>query len=177
MNSRAGLTRAVLLSLALATTMTAFGSSTSAGSNSARLAAITAPPVPDALRGDTWLEHHRQDLMPYWDMPEALGDTLGNFPSWRGLDGELLADDRRGLSTLARGVYGYSVAFLLTGEPRYLTYARAGIDWINAHARDTEHGGWFGQLTKAGKPVNDGKDPKRIFDVASWGSPSGCTTT
>ena len=126
MSSRASLTRAAFLSLTLATAMTAFGSSTSAGSSSARLAAITAPAVPDALRGDSWLEHHRQDLMPYWDMSEALGEPLGNFPSWRGLDGELLTEDRRGLSTLARGVYGYSVAFLLTGEPRYLTYAKAG---------------------------------------------------
>ena len=168
MTSRAGLTRAAFLSLTLATAMTAFGSSTSAGSSSARLAAITAPAVPDALRGDSWLEHHRQDLMPYWDMPEALGEPLGNFPSWRGLDGELLAEDRRGLSTLARGVYGYSVAFLLTGEPRYLTYAKAGIDWINAHARDAEHGGWYGQLNKDGSPFAP-KDPKRVFDVASLG--------
>ena len=33
---------------------------------------------------------------------------------------------------------------MLTGEERYLTYARAGIDWIEAKAKDPVHGGYFG---------------------------------
>ncbi len=107
--------------------------------------------------------------MPYWDMPAALGEPVGNFPSWRGLDGEpLTSDTRRGLVTLARGVYGYSVAFMLTGDSRYLAYAKAGIDWINAHARDRVHGGWFGQLTATGDPV-DPLARKEVFDLASLG--------
>src|SRR3954469_3794602 len=76
-----------------------------------------AATVPDVVRGDTWLRHHREDLMPYWDRPEALGEPLGNFPSFRGRGGELLPRSPettvRGLSTLARQVYGYSHAFLL----------------------------------------------------------------
>ena len=171
MSSRVRPARTTVLSLVLATAlttgMTALGP-LSAGGSPAPTAATAARDVPAELRADGWLEHHRQDLMPYWDMPQALGDPLGNFPSWRGLHGELLTDHRRGLSTLARGVYGYSVAFLLTGEPRYLTYAKAGIDWINAHARDTVHGGWYGQLNKDGSPFAP-KDPKRVFDVASLG--------
>jgi hypothetical protein len=170
-----GPARAALLSLTLAAAVAALVTSTSAASGPAPTAETIAATVPDALRGDTWLEHHRQDLMPYWDMPEALGEPLGNFPSWRGLDGELLVDQgERGLSTLARGVYGYSVAFLLTGEPRYLTYARAGIDWINTHARDTVNGGWYGQLPKSGQLSGESsedlrKAPKEVFDVASLG--------
>ncbi|MDZ5662153.1 AGE family epimerase/isomerase [Nocardioides sp. S-58] len=127
---------------------------------------------PGVLGGDTWLEHHREDLLPYWDTPSALGVPVGNFPSWRGRDGELLTDpptrSQRGLPTLARGVYGYSVAFLLTGEARYLTYAKAGIDWINAHARDTVHGGWFGVLDVNGAPA-DRFARKEVFDLASLG--------
>ena len=33
-------------------------------------------------------------------------------------------------------MYGHSLAFMLTGEERYLGYARAGIDWIDAKAKD-----------------------------------------
>ena len=51
--------------------------------------------IPEVLRGDTWLRHHREDLMPYWDRPEALGEPLGNFPSFRGRDGELLPETPR----------------------------------------------------------------------------------
>ena len=110
--------------------------------------------------------------MPYWDMPTALGTPVGNFPSFRGRDGELLPEGgnnrNRGLSTLARGVYGYSLAFMLTGEERYLTYASAGIDWINAKAKDPVHGGYFGLLQENGDPVNPLAN-KDVFDLASLG--------
>ena len=110
--------------------------------------------------------------MPYWDMPSALGDPVGNFPSFRGTDGELLPptgnNPVRGLSTLARGVYGYSLAFMLTGEERYLTYARAGIDWIEAKAKDPVHGGYFGRLKENGEPV-DPLANKDVFELASLG--------
>jgi hypothetical protein len=124
--------------------------------------------VPEVLQGDRWLRHLREDLMPYWDMPEALGVPVGNFPSFRGRSGELLADERRGLSTLARGVYGYSLAFMLTGEERYLTYAKAGLDWINTKAKDPVYGGYFGQLRADGEPVNRTAD-KDVFGLASLG--------
>ena len=131
--------------------------------------AAGATAVVEVLQGDTWLRHHREDLMPYWDMPAALGDPIGNFPTFRGRHGELLPDNStRGLVALARGVYGYSLAFMLTGEARYLTYAKAGIDWINAKARDPVHGGYFGLLNADGSPVNPLAN-KDVFDLAFVG--------
>ena len=125
--------------------------------------------VPDVLKGDTWLRHHREDLMPYWDMPEALGDPVGNFPSFRDRAGHLDPENtNRGLSTLARGVYGYSLAYMLTGEERYLTYAKAGLDWINTKAKDPVYGGYYGELKVDGSPA----DPfarKDVFDLGSLG--------
>ena len=128
--------------------------------------------VPEVLSGDRWLRHHREDLMPYWDMHSALGTPVGNFPSFRGRDGELLSptgnNPNRGLPTLARQVYGYSLAFMLTGEERYLGYARAGIDWIEAKAKDPVNGGYFGLLDANGAPVNALAN-KEVFDLASLG--------
>ncbi len=130
---------------------------------------VAEPQVPAVLHGDTWLRRHLEDLMPYWDLPEALGDPVGNFPSFRGRNGELdPANTSRGVSTLARGVYGYSVAFMLTGDERYLTYAKAGLDWIDTHAEDPVHGGYFGDLTAQGAPANAEAD-KSVFDLASLG--------
>ena len=131
--------------------------------------AVADPEVPAVLAGDTWLQHHRDELMPYWLVPDALGDPLGNFPSYRGTDGELLPDQpNRGTSTLGRGVFGYSLAFLLTGDERFLTYARAGLDWIEAHAVDPVHGGYFGELDATGTPVAPEAN-KDVFDLASVG--------
>jgi hypothetical protein len=127
------------------------------------------PPAPSVLAGETWLAHHRDDLMPYWDLPEALGEPLGNFPTFRGRAGELLPDTTsRGTSTLGRGVYGYSLAFMLTGEERYLGYARAGLDWIEAHAEDRVRGGYFADLDASGAPLDPDAD-KDVFDLASVG--------
>ena len=107
--------------------------------------------------------------MPYWDMPEALGEPVGNFPSFRGRNGELLprATQPRALDA-GRGVYGYSLAFMLTGEERYLTYAKAGLDWINTKAKDPVHGGYYGELDVNGDPV-DPQANKDLFDLASLG--------
>jgi len=131
-----------------------------------------AEEIPEVLRGDTWLRHHREDLMPYWDRPEALGEPLGNFPSFRGPEGELLPESPestvRGVSTLARQVYGYSHAFMMTGEDRYLTYAKAGLDWINTKAKDPVYGGYYGRLKINGHPVDPYAD-KNVFDLASLG--------
>lgn len=170
---RSGVALAAVVAVAAGVTMP--NGASRAGGPAPTQAGATAPAVPDVpdvLGGEQWLKHHGEDLMPYWDMPGALGEPVGNFPTWRGLNGEPLTSDplqtRRGLVALARGVYGYSVAFHLTGEARYLTYAKAGIDWINTHARDRVHGGWFGQLEQTGAPV-DLQARKDVFDLASLG--------
>ena len=104
--------------------------------------------------------------MPYWDIPEALGQPVGNFPSFRGRNGELLPDStNRGLSTLARQVYGYSVAFLLTGQDRYLTYAKAGIDWINTKAKDPVYGGYYGAARRERRA---GRPDRRTRTCSTW---------
>ena len=105
------------------------------------------------LAGDTWLQHHREDLLPYWDLPEAYGDPVGNFPSFRGRAGDVLTglNTNRGLSTLGRGVYGYSMSFMLTGDEHYLTLARAGLDWIEDNAEDKVNGGYYGELLSHGR--------------------------
>ncbi len=133
-----------------------------------------ARPVPEILAGDTWLRHLREDLLPYWELPDALGTPLGNFPTFRDSQGRLdpSRGTFRGVSTLARGVYGYSVAFLLTGEERYLTYARAGLEWLEEHAFDEIRGGWYRDLAETGDPV-DPEDQKQLFDLASLGMAYG----
>jgi len=96
-------------------------SAVSADAPAAAVMLLDEPEVPEVLTGDRWLRHQREDLMPYWDMLPALGTPVGNFPAFRGLDGEYPAptgETTRGLSTLSRQVYGYSVAFMLTGEER-----------------------------------------------------------
>lgn len=93
-----------------------------------------------------WRTHLESDLMRFWLTPEAMGED-GNFPTYRCNDGSLfdaakpcpeLADPIRGIVYLdrdylrmqSRQVYGYGVAYHMTGDERYLELARKGAQWM-----------------------------------------------
>jgi len=106
--------------------------------------------VPD---GSRWLQHLEQDLLPFWATPTALGQPVGNFPTYRCNDGslydaahacpELRAPipgivnlDREYMRAKGRQVFAYGVAFHLTGDKTYLGYAKAGLDDLLKRARE-----------------------------------------
>lgn len=118
--------------------------------------AYTAPPAtgnPAGLDPATWLTHHREDLLPYWTMDAAKGIPVGNFPTFRAMDGSARTDlPNRKPRMIGRQVFAYSLGFLLTGDEALLDLARAGNRWLLDHARDTVHGGWHGDLDASGQP-------------------------
>jgi mannose/cellobiose epimerase-like protein (N-acyl-D-glucosamine 2-epimerase family) len=98
-------------------------------------------------------------------MPEALGEPMGNYPTHRARDGRLIEETRRWPRMMGRQIFTYAVAFMLTGEPKYLVQAKAGVDWLVAHAWDQEYGGWYGILNEDGTP-NQPYAPKYAQDMA-----------
>ena len=107
--------------------------------------------------GDRWLAHLNDDLLPFWTMPPALGDPLGSFPSTRCDDGSLLDFNNpcppiagngylmtpaQYLVPLSRQTYGYGIAYHLTGNQTYLSYMKAGIDYLRQNLLDP-NGGMF----------------------------------
>ena len=116
--------------------------------------------------GKRWIRHMNEDLLKFWDMKTALGQPLGDFPTYRCNDGSLYdaaapcpelknADpgivklDRDYTRAKSRQVYAYGIAYHLTGEEKYLHYAVAGADWLMSHALDANGAAsWF----KDGKP-------------------------
>ncbi len=116
-------------------------------------AAAQAPASIRALpSGEEWLAHFVRDLLPYWSSPEALGEPLGSYPTFRYPDGEpveaeeLLRPQYRGMSDhaawialrldrsytrmISRQAFVLGVAFHVTGDGRYLEWAKAGVDHI-----------------------------------------------
>jgi len=101
-------------------------------------------------RGERWIRHVQEDIMPFWLMESALGEELGNFPSYRDNRGQtvdfskpkdeqpieiqggmrfgLISENKQYLRTRSRQIFGYCIAFLMTGEDRYLELAYAGIE-------------------------------------------------
>ncbi|HET7506539.1 MAG TPA: hypothetical protein VFK02_36215 [Kofleriaceae bacterium] len=130
---------------------------------------LSAEALPGLAR---WRQHVTDELMPFWVMPDALGTPIGNFPTFRCNDGtafhpeapcpelakppgwiapELGRDYTRMKS---RQTFLYGVAFHITGEERYLEYARAGVAWLREHAyeRDTGSAVTYWAAGQAGPP-------------------------
>jgi hypothetical protein len=101
------------------------------------------------INGQTWKDHLINDLLPYWNMPSALGEPVGNFPTYRCNDGSLkncpeldlskmdawIIDQtgslqREFIRTRSRQTFFYGVAYHITGDEKYLYYAKCGVDFI-----------------------------------------------
>jgi mannose/cellobiose epimerase-like protein (N-acyl-D-glucosamine 2-epimerase family) len=122
----------------------------------AQTPAVTAPA--ELPSGERWLRHFREDLLPFWNVPDAWGQPEGNFPTFRGNDGravdwakppEELAEGpgwikaefgREYVRMKSRQTYFYGVAYHLTGDPRMLELARSGATFIRTRAIDPKTG-------------------------------------
>jgi mannose/cellobiose epimerase-like protein (N-acyl-D-glucosamine 2-epimerase family) len=148
----------------------------------------SAPPA-GLPRGDAWIAHLERDLAPFWTMPEALGEPVGNFPTFRCHDGrrfdretnacpELaqaggwIADnlDREYVRMQSRQTYFYGVAFHLTGNPRMLELARAGARWIQS--RESVDDGTAQDLAYRQLGIAMlyylTRDPELLTDLVAW---------
>jgi mannose/cellobiose epimerase-like protein (N-acyl-D-glucosamine 2-epimerase family) len=106
--------------------------------------------------GTRWLDHLNNELLPFWTRDTALGTPFGAFPGTR-CDDATLYDERkpcpeiqrnpwispqqRHVVSISRQVYGYGVAFHLTGNRVYLNAMKAGTDFVRQNALDRVHGG------------------------------------
>ena len=101
--------------------------------------------------GPEWVTHILEDLLPFWITPAALGDPIGNFPTFRANDGSVIdpenppkefvdigSDDpwltkrlgRQYTRMVSRQVFAYCVSYHMTGDEGYLQYAKAGVHYI-----------------------------------------------
>jgi mannose/cellobiose epimerase-like protein (N-acyl-D-glucosamine 2-epimerase family) len=120
-------------------------------------AAAVALPA-DLPKGERWLKHFSEDLLPFWNVPAAWGTPRGDFPTFRANDGRTvdwakppveLAEapgwikeqfGREYVRMKSRQTYFYGVAYHLTGDPKMLALARDGAAFIRKRALDPKSG-------------------------------------
>ena len=127
--------------------------------------AATASAAPAGLpTAADWVAHLQRDLIPFWTQPAALGEPVGEFPTFRCDDGRAwdaahpcpeLADapdwirgalGREYTRMRSRQTYLYGAAFHLTGDERLLELALAGAERIRAAVgADGSVPSWFEQ--------------------------------
>lgn len=124
----------------------------------------------DPRLGQTWLDHAKQDLLPWWTHVGAQGEPIGRFPTFRCNDGSAyrseapcseLADPpawikpelgRQYVRMQSRQIYAYAMGFQLTGDIKLLQLAEAGVRDLRQRALDHRSGSaasWF----ENGKPM------------------------
>jgi mannose/cellobiose epimerase-like protein (N-acyl-D-glucosamine 2-epimerase family) len=59
----------------------------------------------------------------------------------------------KGVVVQSRDAYGFTRAYMLTGNETYLVYARRALDFLYAHLWDNTYGGWFSATNVAGIPL------------------------
>jgi len=118
-----------------------------------------APPAQARARllaPEFWRVQALKDLIPFWAEhapdPEGGGFFMNLSRDWRPLPPY---DQVPAL--VSRHVFGFSAAYLLSGEPKYLDVARRGAEFLFAKAWDPDYGGWFDKLTRDGRPLVETK--------------------
>lgn len=137
-----------------------------------------------------WVDHLENDLMKFWDRPEAYDFDGDLFPTYRTNKGERLPEnkdewpeeikaaiadhDTKGLIETdfnfirahSRQTYAYGIAFHMTGNPHYLELCRKGALAL-VNAMDGNYGMYVTQKRKTGEWDQDRM--KRISQDMAYG--------
>lgn len=117
---------------------------------------LTSPDRSKFLDGEFWRRQAIQDIIPYWY--EHIHDKeYGGFHLSLSREWEPISPRDKYPPMISRQVFGFSCAFLLSGDEKYLEAARQGVDYLLDYAWDREYGGWFNTLTQTGKPMDETK--------------------
>ncbi|MDD6176989.1 MAG: AGE family epimerase/isomerase [Ruminobacter sp.] len=114
-----------------------------------------------------WL-NHAKELEKFWVMPEAYGNPVGNFPTWRCNNGKLRNEQKcpeefkapdflpytkyNFVRMISRQTFGYGALFNLTGNPELLRLHKAGVNYLIKEAKDPQ-GGFYSIISKDGEKL------------------------
>jgi len=103
---------------------------------------------------------YANDCASFWSSVE---DTIyGGFFTDIGRSGNVLNSTTKGLVSLSRNAYGFSRAFMLTGDTAFLPKAASALDFMKQQSWDTTYGGWFASSSRSGNNPYTGV--KKAFD-------------
>lgn len=93
---------------------------------------------------------------------KAYDNTNGGFHHNVNRTGIPSASVVKRIQTQARHAYGYTRAFMLTGNESYLEIARKALDFMYKYAWDESNGGWFNRIDPVG--TSGRTNSKSAFD-------------
>jgi mannose/cellobiose epimerase-like protein (N-acyl-D-glucosamine 2-epimerase family) len=107
--------------------------------------------------GIFWKNQAVNNIIPYWSR-HAMDKKYGAFFTNLDRNWKVSEDRVKYPSMISRHVFGYSVAYLLTGNEAYLTTASETVKFLIDKGWDKTYGGWYDALDEKGNPVQFTKD-------------------
>ncbi len=109
--------------------------------------------------GDYWRDQALLEIIPFW-IPTVDHKNGGYFTDVQN-DGTIGKNPLKYPRMVSRLVYGFSTAYLLSGDPQYLDLAKHGLDYLRDFGWDHQYGGWYTELDADNRPTVATKD---LFD-------------
>ncbi|MFD2201246.1 AGE family epimerase/isomerase [Shivajiella indica] len=108
------------------------------------------------LAPEYWKNQVLQDVIPYWT--RSIVDSANNsFYTTLDENWQANSDSVRFPSMIARHLFSYASAYLLSGEEEHLVMADKLYDYLIRYSWDGEYGGWFNSLNPDGLPLDVNK--------------------
>lgn len=104
------------------------------------------------LDGEFWRQQGLTQIIPFWQ--SHVRDTAnGAFYMCLSREGNPLPPLDKQPAMISRQVYGFTAAYLLSGNEKYLETANEGVDYLLKYAWDNQYGGWYDFLDQSGRPL------------------------
>lgn len=121
--------------------------------------AITPPDFSEYAQGEYWRNQALNDLIPFWE--PTVDQTGGGYYTDVAVDGTVGTNSRKYPRMVSCTVYSFCVAYLLSGDEKYLQLAKHGLEYLYSSGWDAQYGGWFTELNGANSPTSRNKE---LFD-------------
>ena len=115
------------------------------------------------LDGEFWRQQGLTQIIPFWQ--SHVRDTAhGAFYMYLSQEGKPLPPWDKHPAMISRQVFGFTSAYLLSGNEKYLETAREGVNYLLKYAWDNQYGGWFDFLDQYGNPKETTKSvPNQLY--------------
>ncbi len=111
----------------------------------------------EVLKGAFWKQQALQEVIPGWEK-HMFNEQTGGFQAYLKRDWTPYKNNRQYPGMIARQLFSFSAAYLLSGDTHYLKLADSTFQYLVKHGWDKEYGGWYEQIGPQGQVIKAKKD-------------------
>ena len=113
--------------------------------------------------GEYWRQQGLTQIIPFWQ--NHARDTInGAFYMNLSREGIPFSPWDKHPAMISRQIFGFTSAYLMSGNETYLRTAREGVEYLLKQAWDQNYGGWYDLLDQSGDPkVTTKSVPNQLY--------------